>query len=101
MTRGKSIPAIADSTQTACFHPHQSGQMRTSHWGQTKHIYLYHIKYLKLKSHMNDCCGYGKISFWTGLCALVNKGMTLYLRKKDPRDKLTLQISTQNLLSST
>lgn len=31
--QGQSLPVIADSSQTACFHPHQSGQMRMSHWG--------------------------------------------------------------------
>lgn len=32
------IPVIDDSSQTACFHPHQWGQMKRSHWGKKEHF---------------------------------------------------------------
>lgn len=102
----KCIPVIGDSSQTACFHPHQSGQMRTSHWGVKKEeekniIHTCWKIFQFVKIAQKRLLWKQKTSFWTGLCVLVNKGVIFVLEKEDPQDRLSLQISTQNPLSST
>ncbi len=94
-----SIPVIADSSQSACFHPHQSGQMRTSHWVKKKKKRERERE--RESKNIIQTCWKQKIHIWTELCGLVNKSMTLHLKRKTLRTGLLCKYSTQNLLSST